>query len=289
VGLQNYMIPTEFDYHRVSTVEEAIGLLQEYGDDAKLLAGGHSLLPAMKLRLNRPTKLIDISRIAGLKYIREDGNYLVIGAGSTHNDVATSALVKSKVPILAQAGGMIGDVQVRNWGTIGGSLAHADPAADWPASLLATEAEIVAQGKSGKRSVKVQDFFTGLFSTALQEGEIITEIRVPIPANGAVGTYLKFVQPASRFAIVGCAIQLVKNGVSVSQARVAFTGVSEKAFRDIAVENALQGKNPDASLAESASKLAAEGISILSDHFASEEYRKHLAKVYCKRALGSLV
>lgn len=283
------MIPTEFDYHRVSTVEEAIGLLQEYGDDAKLLAGGHSLLPAMKLRLNRPAKLIDISRITGLKYIREDGNYLVIGAGSTHNDIATSALVKGKLPILAQAGSMIGDVQVRNWGTIGGSLAHADPAADWPASLLATEAEIVLQGKSGKRSVKVQDFFTGLFSTALETGEMITEVRVPVPPVGTVGTYLKCLQPASRFAIVGCAVVLTKNGTSIAQARVAFTGVSENAFRDTAVEKALQGKNLDASLAESASKLAAEGISILSDHFASEEYRKHLAKVYCKRALGSLV
>jgi aerobic carbon-monoxide dehydrogenase medium subunit len=283
------MIPTEFDYHRVSTIEEAIGLLQTYGDDAKLIAGGHSLLPAMKLRLNRPAKLIDISRITGLKYIREEGNHLVIGAGSTHNDIASSALVKSKVPILAQAGAMIGDVQVRNWGTIGGSLAHADPAADWPASLMATEAEIVAQGKSGKRNIKVQDFFKGLFSTALQEGEIITEVRVPIPANGTVGTYLKFVQPASRFAIVGCAIQLVKNGSSISQARVAFTGVSENAFRDTAVENALQGKALDASLADSAAKLAAEGVTVLSDHFASEEYRKHLAKVYCKRALGSLV
>ena len=283
------MIPANFDYHKANTVDEAISLLQQYGSEAKLLAGGHSLLPAMKLRLNAPGKLIDIGRIGGLRYIREDGNVLTIGAASTHNDIATSSLVKSKIPVLAQAAGMIGDVQVRNKGTIGGSLAHADPAADWPASLLAADAELVLKGVNGNRTEKMADFFTGIFMTSLKEDEVITEIRVPIPSSDTKSTYIKFTQPASRFAIVGCAILLKLNSGICSDVRVAFTGVSDKAFRDSAVESAMNGKLLDAINIEAAAKLAAEGVEILSDHFASEEYRKHLAKVYAKRALIDLL
>jgi carbon-monoxide dehydrogenase medium subunit len=188
--------------------------------------------------------------------------------------------------MMTQAGELIGDVQVRNMGTIGGSLAHADPAADWPASLLAAEAEIVLQGAGGKRTMPMADFFLGLFMTALQEDEIITEIRVPVPPPNTGTAYLKFMQPASRFAIVGCAAMVtLKNGVC-DRIRVAFTGVGDMAFRDTKVEDALQGKAPDESNIVAAAGQAAEGdIDILSDHFASEDYRKHLAKVYAKRAL----
>jgi len=281
------MIPSEFEYIRAKSIDEAIVLLQEDGN-AKLLAGGHSLIPALKLRLNRPTKLIDISRIPELKGISEEGDELVIGAMTTHYDIMTNDLVRKHLPILAQAAELIGDVQVRNAGTLGGSLAHADPAADWPASMLASEATIVVAGGGGKRSIKANDFFTGFYTTALEEGEIITHIRIPIPPAGTKATYLKFMQPASRFAIVGCAVVAKVNGV-FDDVKVAFTGVSDMAFRDTAVENALKGQKTDEASIMSAAAIAAESVNILSDHFADEGYRKHLAKVYLKKALVSLV
>ena len=281
------MIPSEFEYIKAKSIDEAIVLLQE-DSGAKLLAGGHSLIPALKLRLNRPTKLIDISRIPSMKGISQEGNELVIGAMTTHYEIMTNDLVKKHLPILSQAAELIGDVQVRNFGTLGGSLAHADPAADWPASMLATEAVIVVVGANGKRNIKASDFFTGFFTTALAEGELITQIRIPIPAAGTKTTYVKFMQPASRFAIVGCAVVAKVNG-TFNDVKVAFTGVSESAFRDTAVENSLNGKQADEASIMSAAVIAAESVSILSDNFASEEYRKHLAKVYLKRALASLV
>jgi carbon-monoxide dehydrogenase medium subunit len=280
------MFPNTFEYTKANTVDEALAALN---GEAKFLAGGQSLLAAMKLRLNNPEKLVDITKIAELKGIKEQGNEIVIGAGTTHNEIVKSSLIQSKLPILAQAGGLIGDIQVRNVGTLGGSLAHADPAADWPASLLACEATIVVKGSGGSRSIKAADFFTGLFATALQEGELITEVRVPIPASGTVDAYMKFMQPASRFAIVGCAVVLTKNGSTIQNARIGFTGVSEFAFRDSAVENALNGQTLNEATIQAAAQKAVEGVSILSDHFASEEYRKHLAKVYCKRTLMSLI
>lgn len=280
------MIPSEFQYIRANSIEEAISLLKD--GDAKLLAGGHSLIPAMKLRLNSPAKLIDISRIAEMKGIKQEDGELVIGAMTTHYEIMTNELVNKHLPILAQAAELIGDVQVRNKGTLGGSLAHADPAADWPASMLATDAVIVLAGAKGKRAVKAVDFFTGFFMTALEEGEIVTQIRIPMPSANTKSAYLKFMQPASRFAIVGCAVVMTGNG-TVDDIKVAFTGVSETAFRDTAVENALKGKKADAENIKNAADQAAEGVSILSDHFASEEYRKHLAKVYAKRALSEVL
>jgi aerobic carbon-monoxide dehydrogenase medium subunit len=280
------MIPSEFQYIRANSIEEAISLLKE--GDAKLLAGGHSLIPAMKLRLNSPAKLIDISRIAEMKGIKQEDGELVIGAMTTHYEIMTNDLVNKHLPILAQAAELIGDVQVRNKGTLGGSLAHADPAADWPASMLATDAVIVLAGAKGKRAIKAVDFFTGFFMTALEEGEIVTQIRIPMPSANTKSAYLKFMQPASRFAIVGCAVVMTGNG-TVDDIKVAFTGVSETPFRDTAVENALKGKKADAESIKNAADQAAEGVSILSDHFASEEYRKHLAKVYAKRALSEVL
>ncbi|MDX2302236.1 MAG: glyceraldehyde dehydrogenase subunit beta [Microscillaceae bacterium] len=281
------MIPNEFEYLRAGSVDEAISLLQAH-EDAKILAGGHSLIPVMKLRLNAPAQLIDISRVPELRSIREEGNTIVIGACVTHQEIASSELIQSKLPILAEAANMIGDVQVRNMGTIGGSLAHADPAADWPASMLATEAEIIVKGPNGERSIAASDFFVGLFTTMLEPLEILTGIRIPMPATHSKSTYVKFVQPASRFAIVGCAVVLEKNNGHIDNIKVAFTGVSTKAFRDVNVENALKGKSLDATNIAVAAEQAAEGVDVLGDHFASNEYRKHLAKVYLKRALNSL-
>ena len=245
------------------------------GEGGKALSGGHSLIPAMKLRLNAPDTLVDVGRIAEIKGITVDGDELVIGAGATHGDIATSSVVKQYVPMFAEGAGHIGDPSVRNRGTIGGSLAHADPSADWPAMVLAADATIVVEGADGSRSIKASEFFTGMFDTALNEGELITQIRVPMQA-GAKMTYQKFAQPASRYATVGCAVVQSADGT----VRVAFTGVSETPFRDTTAEGQLNGGQ--------AVSQAASGVSIMSDHYASEDYRKHLANVYLKKALAAV-
>lgn len=282
------MIPSNFEYHRPTSVDEALQLLQQYGDEAKIMSGGHSLLPSLKLRLSEPEHLIDISRISDLSYIREENGVIAIGACTTHNEIGKSALIQDKVPMISQAALAIGDVQVRNRGTLGGSLAHADPAADWPASILASEAEIVVTGASGSRAIAAGHFFTGIFMTDLGENEIITEIRVPIPPANTSSIYMKFPQPASRFAMVGCAVMLTRSNGSVARARVAFTGVSPTAFRDNAVEEAITGQTPNADNIAAAANQAAEGVDIMGDHYASQDYRKHLAKVYVKRALSAV-
>jgi aerobic carbon-monoxide dehydrogenase medium subunit len=271
------MIPSSFTYQKATTVEDAI---KAFTGDTKILAGGHSLIPSLKLRLNQTGKLIDISSIAALKGITEASGTIVIGAATTHAEIASNKIVQSKFPMLAQAAKTIGDIQVRNKGTIGGSLAHADPAADWTAAVLAADSTVVVKGAKGERKIKATEFFKGMFTTALQQGEIITSIHFPIPTGKSV--YLKFSQPASRFAIVGCAV--VRNG---DKTNIAFTGVSATAFRDTTAEKAA-GKLDTASI-EAASQAAAEGVSILSDNFASEKYRKHLAKVFLKRALTAVV
>jgi carbon-monoxide dehydrogenase medium subunit len=279
------MIATAFDYYRPTSVNEAIEMMKEHGDSAKILAGGHSLIPSIKLRLNSPEKLIDISQLEDLKYIREDGDVIAIGAGTTHGEIAKSDLLKQHVPILPEAAELIGDPAVRNLGTIGGSLAHADPAADWPASLLALEAEVVLQGPNGKRTVPMSDFFMGIFFTALEENELIVELRIPKPPKHTGWAYVKFSQPASRYALVGCAALVTKGNGKCDRVRVAFTGVSDVAFRDTAVEDALTGKDASEDAIANAADQAAGSVDIMEDHFASEKYRKHLAKVFAKRAL----
>ena len=205
------MIPAEFDYQKAKTVEQVIAALSE--GDGKILAGGHSLIPAMKLRMSRPAKLIDITGLAALKGINEEDGEIVIGAAVTHAHIANSKLIKTRLPFFTKAASLVGDLQVRNYGTIGGSLAHADPAADWPALVLAADAGIEVQGANGKRRIKATDFFTGLFSTALQETEIITAIRIPIPADGCKTSYQKFEQPASASPLLdvqSCACRIDK-------------------------------------------------------------------------------
>jgi carbon-monoxide dehydrogenase medium subunit len=276
------MIPVAFDYKKVSTVEEALAAL--ISGNGKILAGGYSLIPSMKFRLNQPELLVDISNISTLKGIREEAGEIVIGAGTTHDEILRDGLIRNKLPFFASAAGMIGDVPVRNRGTIGGSLAHADPAADWPALVLAADANLVIMGSGGERIIKAGEFFTGIFSTQLDGNEIITAIRVPVPADGAKMVYLKFAQPASRFAIAGCAVLRLPDG----KTSIAFTGVSNCPFRDTGAEEALSGKALDAGTIEAAVNNSLKNVTVVSDHFASGEYRSHLAKLYLKRALQAV-
>jgi carbon-monoxide dehydrogenase medium subunit len=282
------MIPESFDYQRANSVSEAISLLKQHGEDAKILAGGHSLVPTMKLRLATPGTLIDIGGISELKYIKDKGGYLAIGARATHWDIESSDLVAQKAPGLSQAAAQIGDVQVRNRGTIGGVLAHSDPQADYPGVVLALDATIVVQGSRGERTIAVADYFTGLWETALGEDELLTEVRVPTDSANANSCYLKFPQPASRYPFVGCAVAMDSSAGSCSDLRVGFSGVGETAFRDSGVEEALRGNTLNESAIASASAKAAEGRSVLSDVFVSEEYRRAMAQVYAKRALTQL-
>lgn len=282
------MIPSKLAYHKPTNIKDAIALIAEHGDDSKILAGGHSLIPVLKLRLNDPEHLIDITGIESLKGIKDNEKSITIGATSTHAEIASNAALQQHAPMIAQVAGMIGDVQVRNFGTIGGSLAHADPAADWPAVLLAADANIVISSANGSREVDIDQFFKGLFMTALGEEEIITAIRIPKTAFNKNSTYVKFPQPASRFALVGCAAAVANSDGYVTQARVAFSGVSATPFRDTNIESALKGSVLNAGSIATATANVAEGKSIMSDHFAAEKYRKHMAGVYARKALSAL-
>ncbi len=281
------MIPASFNYNRPESVGEALKMLSD--DGAQALAGGHSLLPAIKLRLNEPDSLVDISRIAELRFIKRDRGTLTIGASTTHHEVANSADVKGAISMLAEGADHIGDPAVRNKGTLGGSLAHADPAADWPAMMLAVNADVVIANPKGSRKVAAGDFFQGFYMTALEEGELITEVEIPVPAGEYRSAYAKFEQPASRFAIVGCAVMADVSGGTFSDVRVAFTGVADAAFRDAGVEAALEGAPANAESIAAAAEKAAAGVDFMEDHYASAPYRGHLAKVYAKRALMALL
>jgi aerobic carbon-monoxide dehydrogenase medium subunit len=284
------MFPSEFEYHRVASVKEALGLIQQYGDETKLLSGGHSLLPILKLRLAQPRHLVDIARIAELGQIAEQGGKISIGAAVRHHQVHASDLLRNKLGLLAECAGNIGDVQVRNRGTIGGSLAHSDPAADYPAAVLALEGEVRIESGAGARTVKAQDFFIDLMTTAIKPGEILTAVSfAPLPA-GAGFAYFKHRQPASGFAIVGVAACLTIDKSGRCQgAHVGMTGLGAKAFRAKVVEDALNGKAPDAKVLAEAAAHAADGIDPLSDIHASADYRAELARVYTRRALESAV
>lgn len=281
------MYAAEFDYVRASSIEEAISL-KAANDDSSILAGGHSLIPAMKLRLSTPLKLIDISGLDQLKKISKNESHISIGALCTHKQCAESDIVQSNCPALSDAASVIGDPHVRTKGTIGGALAHSDPQADYPGAILALNATFVAKGPSGERTIEVDDYFIGLWETALGEGELLTEIRIPINSMNANSCYVKFPQPASRYPYVGCGVSLNSKNGTCSDIRVGFSGVGEWAFRDSGVESTLKGQPLNESTIASAADKAAEGKTVLNDHFVSEEYRRAMSKVYAKRAMTQL-
>ena len=282
------MIPAQFDYLTPATLDEALALLAQHADDAKILAGGHSLIPAMKLRLAQPAVLIDIGRIRDLAYVREEGGQIRIGAMTTHFQVEASERLRDICPILPEAAAQIGDTQVRNRGTVGGSLAHADPAADWPAVMIALKAEIVAAGGKGERRIAADDFFIDMLTTALEPGEILREVRIPTPAGRYGQAYVKAAQPASGFAVVGVAAHIVRGADGACEsASVGITGVASKAYRAVAVEAALVGSALDDQAIAAAAATAADGVTINGDLYASEGYRTHLAQVYTRRAIAA--
>jgi carbon-monoxide dehydrogenase medium subunit len=274
------MIPQVFEYTAPKTLDEALGLL---ATGAKPLAGGQSLIPMMKLRLATPERLVDLGRLRDLNYIREEGGNIHIGATTTHYEVESSSVLRVKCPLLPATAACIGDVQVRNMGTIGGSVAHADPAADYPAALQALEARIVLKGAKSERTVAAADFFIDTFTTALEPGEIVREIVVPADASGV--SYQKSYQPASGFAVVGIAARIAKSGGKISQARIGVTGLSNCSYRAIAAEKALEGKTGSAEDIRAAAALVGQGVEANSDLHASADYRRHLATVFAERAL----
>jgi carbon-monoxide dehydrogenase medium subunit len=284
------MFPAQFDYHRAGSVKDALALIKQFGEDAKLLSGGHSLLPMMKLRLVQPAHLIDIGRIVELRQIAEHGGKVVIGATCTHDQISCNELVRGKIGLLAECAAAIGDVQVRDRGTIGGSLWHADPAADYPAGVLALEAELRLESEAGPRTLKAEDFFVDIMTTAAKPNEILTHVSfAPIPANAGY-TYLKHRQPASGFAMVGVAalVTFDRRG-NMDRVRIGITGLAAKAFRAQPVENALAGKAPDARTISTAAAHAADGIDALSDIHAAADFRAALACVYTRRAIEAAV
>ncbi|MGH7491133.1 MAG: FAD binding domain-containing protein [bacterium] len=284
------MFPSTFEYVRAKSVQDALSWLAKSGGKAKLLAGGHSLIPAMKLRLNSPATLVDITGIGALAKISKTGSKVHVGALATHRMVEYSDVVKSNCQVLAEVASGIGDPQVRNHGTIGGSLAHADPSADYPAIVLALGAEIEASSKAKKRVIPADKFFKGLFETALSPKEMITRISFPVLGKGKAAAYAKFPHPASRFAVAGVAVMVAVDGKGkCKEARVAVTGAAPSVFRATAVEEALIGEMLNEETINSSAEKVAHPADLLSDLIASAEYRAHLCMVMAKRALQMAV
>ncbi len=281
------MNPAAFSYHRAGTVQEAISLLHEHdADGAKLLAGGHSLLPVMKLRLAEPAHVIDIGGIAGLQGIRVDGDTVVIGAMTTHRTMERDETLAAKCPLLVDQAKVVGDRQVRARGTIGGTLAHADPAADYPAGILALEAEMVAVGPNGERTIPAADFFVGFLTTALAPDEVLTEIRVPAIEANTGESYEKLANQASGYAVVGvAAIVALQDDGSCDWARIGITGTGDHAVRATAVESALKGKKLDEATVRQACEKVAEGIDLMDDIHASADYRRRVTQGLARRAI----
>jgi len=283
-------IPAAFDYHVAQSVDEAIALLQQYGDEGKLLAGGHSLLPAMKLRLAQPAHLIDLGHVSGLSYIREENGQIVVGALTTYNKIERSDLLRRHFALLPEGTSLIGDQQVRNRGTIGGSTAHADPSADMPGLVLALKATIVARGPNGQREIAADDFFQDLFTTALNPDEVVTELRFAILPAHSGSAYEKLANRASHYAVAGCAavVSLSADG-TCQAASVVITGASVKPSRASAVESALVGNRLDAATIAAAAEHAADGLELIEDIHGSQAYRAQMTKVMTKRALTRAV
>jgi aerobic carbon-monoxide dehydrogenase medium subunit len=279
------MIPGAFEYYAPRSLTDAVKFLAAHRDDVKILSGGQSLLPLMKMRLSKPGFIVDIGRIPGLDTITEESDSLIIGGLITHAQIESSELLKKKCPLLPQTAITIADVQVRNCGTIGGSVAHADPAGDWPATIVTLDAEIKVVGPKGERWVKCNDFFLGLLMSVLEPDEIVTAIKVPITGNDKTA-YLKAAPRSSGFAVVGVAVRLAVDGdETCNEIAVGITGVTDKAYRAERVEQLLKGKRLDASAIEQAAGEATRNIEVIEDINGSSEYRKHLTEVYVARAI----
>lgn len=277
------MIPENFEYSSPADLREALGLIADGG--AKVLAGGMSLIPLMKLRLAAPGHVVDIGRVPGLSYIREEEGSIRIGAMTTHYEVESSPLLRGKCPLVAEAASNIGDVQVRNVGTIGGSIVHADPAADYPAALFALEAKVRLVSAHSDRTLTMDQFLVDTMTTALEPGELVLEVILPVEAPDAGVSYAKMAQPASGFALVGIAARVAKLRGAVTMARVGVTGLAAKAYRAANVEKLLEGTAGTPADVNQAAAVVAEGVEANSDLHASAEYRSHIARVYTARAL----
>ena len=278
------MVPGPFEYFAPRTLGAAIKILGDHRDDVKILSGGQSLLPLMKMRLSKPGFIVDIGRIPDLDSIVEADNSLIIGALVTHAEIESSDLLKSKCPLLPKTATTIADVQVRNRGTIGGSIAHADPAGDWPAAIVALDAEIKIAGPRGERWVKCDEFFLGLLMSVLEPDEIVTAVKVPV--TGADKTaYLKAAPRSSGFAVVGVAVRLTMDAETCSLAAIGITGVTDKAYRPERVEHMLAGKGLDSSLIQQAAAEACRNVEVIEDINGSAEYRKQLTQTYLARAI----
>jgi aerobic carbon-monoxide dehydrogenase medium subunit len=277
------MFPAKFAYTAPTSLQEAVGLLDD--PEAKVIAGGHSLLPLMKLRLAQPRLLVDIGRIPGLSYVRREDGVLAIGAMTTYREIERSQDVHQAAPVLAEATHEVGDPQVRAKGTLAGALAHADPAGDLPAVALALGGTVKAVGSSGEREIDLDSFFVDMLTTALQEKEIIREVRLRVQPAGAGAAYQKFDQPASHYALTGVCAVITLSGGSIASARIGVTGVGPKAYRPTAVEQALVGKPAEEEAVKAAVQTVADGIDVQGDIHASPEYRAHLARVLTRRAV----
>jgi carbon-monoxide dehydrogenase medium subunit len=280
------MIPAAFDYLAPTTLDEAVALLDRHGEQAKILAGGQSLLPLLKLRLGRVGLLVDLGRVPGLEYIKEEGGFLRIGAATRESALERSELVRSKYPILVDTAAVIADPLVRNRATVGGNLAHGDPANDHPATMLALGATVVARGPKGERTIPIEQFFTGLFATALAPNEILTEVRIPVPPPGSGGAYLKLERKVGDFATAAAAVQLVLGaGGRIEKAGIGLTAMGEVPVKAAEAEAFLRGKTPDAAVVAEAARLAAGAANPTVDRRGSVEYKREMARVLTERAL----
>ncbi|HMA81518.1 MAG TPA: xanthine dehydrogenase family protein subunit M [Candidatus Binatia bacterium] len=279
------MIPGSFEYYAPRSLGDAVNYLAAHRDDVKILSGGQSLLPLMKMRLSKPAFVVDIGRIPGLDAIVEEGDHLLIGALVTHAQIESSDLLKKKCPLMPQTATTIADVQVRNRGTLGGSIAHADPAGDWPAAIMALDAEIKVTGPNGERWVKCEDFFLGLLMSVLEPDEIVTAVKIPVTGTDKTA-YMKAAPRSSGFAVVGVAVRIgLDASGQCSRAAIGITGVTDKAYRAERVEQMLAGKKLDASVIEQAAAEATRNVEAIEDINGSAEYRKHLTEVYVARSI----
>ena len=283
------MIPGAFDYHSPRSLDEALSLLQQHAGDAKILAGGQSLIPAMRFRLAMPSILIDINRLDDLRYVEERGDHLAIGAMTLEHSIEDAAVVRSSYPLLHDTAVVIADPLVRNMATVGGNIAHADPANDHPATMLAYNATVVAKGPKGERTIAIDDFFTGLFENAMGEDEILTEIRIPKPGANSGGAYTKFERKVGDYAISAAAVQLRLDGETVAAARIGLTNVSAVPMRAKGAEAELVGKSISDAVIEAAGKAAAAECDPSPDLRGGVDYKRDITRVMVKRSIRQAV